>query len=109
MTHSTEPMLRDALEHLAADAQAQESYLREWGTWPSLDELALELDAVAGASEIWTPPVLRERVRLLDQKLDLMSGQEHAELWEAEALHAPEWAEVRRLAADALDALGGRS
>lgn len=99
-------MLRAALEHLAADAQGQERYLRELGTWPSLDELALDLGDVAEASETWSRPVLRERVRLLSQKLDAMSGEANAKLWEPEALHGPEWAEVRGLAADALAAFG---
>jgi hypothetical protein len=97
-------MLREALHHLAADAEAQEAYLRRTGTWPSLDELALDLDGVAGASEAWTPPALRERVRLLDRKLDEMSGQANAGLWRPEALYQHEWAEVRKLAADALAA-----
>jgi len=51
VARETEPTLRAALEHLAADADAQAEYLRELGTWPSLDELALELDEVAEASE----------------------------------------------------------
>jgi hypothetical protein len=109
MAHPTEPMLRGALEHLAADAKEQETHLREVGAWPSLDELALDLDTVALASEVWTPPLLRERVRLLDHMLEEMSGQEHAELWEGNALHGAEWAEVRRLAADALAAFGEHS
>lgn len=75
----------------------------------SRDELALELDDVAGASEVWAPLVLRVRVRVLDCQLDEMSGQEHAELWEGDALHGPEWAEVRALAADALAVLGRHS
>ncbi len=40
-------MLREALEHLGDDAEAQERHLRELGTWPSLDDLALDLDDVA--------------------------------------------------------------
>ena len=43
-------MLRQALERLAADAEAQKAYLRDLRTWPSLDELALELDDVAEAA-----------------------------------------------------------
>jgi hypothetical protein len=42
--------LADALTHLAADAQAQERYLRQLGTWPNLDELALEVDDAEAAS-----------------------------------------------------------
>jgi hypothetical protein len=50
MSDHTEEMLREALERLAADAETQADYLRQLGTWPSLDELALELDDVAEAS-----------------------------------------------------------
>jgi hypothetical protein len=57
---------------------------------------------VARASEFWAPPALRERVRLLSQSLDAMSGQENARRWQRQALHEPEWAEVRRRAAEAL-------
>jgi hypothetical protein len=106
---STEPMLRQALEHLAADAEMQEQYLRQLGTWPSLDELALELDDVASASEAWAPQELREAVQPVSRKLDEMSGEQNAELWEPEALRGNEWAEVRRLAARALVALGRHS
>jgi hypothetical protein len=98
----TKPLLGEALERLAGDAEEQEQYLRAIGTWPSLDELALELDDVSGASEGWVSPELRACVRLLDEKLDGMSGDEQAAMWEPEALTGPEWAEVRRLAADAV-------
>jgi hypothetical protein len=99
-------MLREALERLAADAETQAAYLRELGAWPSLDELALELDDVAEASESWASPTLRDRVRLLSRKLDEMSGEANARHWQPEALHEPEWAEVRGLAAEALAAFG---
>jgi hypothetical protein len=98
----TESLLREALERLAADAETQAAYLGQIGTWPSLDELALTLDDVAAASESWASPALRGRVRDLMQALDEMSGAENASHWRPEALHEPEWVNVRRLAADAL-------
>jgi hypothetical protein len=97
-------MLLSALTNLAADGEAQERYLRQLGSWPLLDELALELDDVARASEAWAPPTLQDRVRTLDRKLDEMSGEENASLWKPDALHGPEWAEVRKLAREALAA-----
>ena len=97
-------MLFKALKNLAADAEAQEHYLRQLGSWPSLDELALELDDAARASQAEAPPTLRERVLAVDRKLDEMSGEANASLWEPAALHRSEWAEVRRLATEALDA-----
>jgi hypothetical protein len=102
MALSDDPRLAVALGHLADDPLAQERYLREIGTWPSLDELALELDdAPPRAAETPVP------LTLLSDRLDEMSGRANARLWEPEALHGPEWEEVRRLAAEALSALGG--
>jgi hypothetical protein len=102
---TTRPMLRVALEHLAADPDAQADYLQQLGTWPSLDELALELDDVAGASEAWGTPELVGRVRALSSKLEQMSGQENAQLWQPEALQMTEWTHIRALARQALAAL----
>ena len=104
MSHPLEPRLREALVHLAEDAHAQEVYLRRIKTWPSLDELALDLDDVAEASEVWMPPELAERIRALSRLLDAMSGQPNKELWEPAALGGREWTRVRVLAASALDA-----
>ena len=58
MPDDTGPILREALEHLAADAEAQAAYLRKLGTWPSLDQLALEFDDVAEASGSPTFPTM---------------------------------------------------
>ena len=98
-------MLREALDRLAADPETQARYLRQLGSWPSLDELALELDDVAAASESWTSPALRDRVRLLSVKLSEMSGEANARLWQSESLHTAEWADVRALAAQALEVM----
>jgi hypothetical protein len=97
-------LAEEALTRLAADARSQEQYLRELGTWPSLDELALGLDDVEGASELLEEAI--ERVELLSEKLDAMRGPANARLWEPDALSGSEWEEVRRLAADALAAQG---
>ena len=98
-------MLREALERLASDPATQARHLRQSGSWPSLDELALELDDVAAASGSWASPSLRDRLRLLSMKLSEMSGDANANLWQADALHAPEWIDVRVLAAKALEAM----
>jgi hypothetical protein len=105
MTPDTEPMLREALGRLAADPETQAHYLRRLGSWPSLDELALELDDVAAASESWANPALRDHVRLLSMKLDEMSGEANARLWQSEALHTAQWADVRALASQALEVM----
>src|SRR6266851_5587066 len=84
-------MLEQALAHLAADPDAQAGYLKQLGTWPSLDELALELDDVAEASKPGMSSRLSEVVDRLSSRLDAMSGADHADLWEPNALHAAEW------------------
>jgi hypothetical protein len=105
MTPDTEPMLHEALERLASDPETQARHLRQLGSWPSLDELALELDDVAAASESWASPTLGHRLRLLSTKLSEMSGEANAHLWQAEALHTAEWADIRDRAAQALEAM----
>jgi hypothetical protein len=106
MSDPLEARLREALERLAADAESQESYLRGIGTWPSLDELALDLDDVAEAAVASLSLALRERVESLSRRLSEMSGSEYVRLWQSDALDGPEWAEVRSRASDALSALG---
>ena len=105
MAVENEPILRAALEHLAAEPGDQVRYLRQLGTGPSLDELALGLDDVAEASESWASSDVRDCVRVLATRLDEMSGEANAHLWDPEALDSPEWAVVRTLAVDALAAL----
>src|SRR5207244_10662977 len=102
----TEPLLRAAVANLAADPDAQAAYLRGLGTWPSLDELALELDDVAEAAVVGAPTPLRESVDRLSRRLDEMSGEANAHLWQPSALYAPEWADVRSLAQRALAVMG---
>lgn len=47
-----------------------------------------------------------EAIRLVDQLLDRMSGEENSSLWDFKALRtSPEWAEVRKLARAALATL----
>ncbi len=102
-------LLRDALERLASDSETQGRYLQSLGSWPSLDELGLELDDVAQAANSWVSPSLQDRVQRLSIKLAAMSGEQNARLWEPDALDGPEWAEVRALASAALDALNDQS
>jgi hypothetical protein len=65
----------------------------------------LELDDVAAAAESWAPPALCDHVRLLSMRLDEMSGEANAGFWQSEALHTAQWADVRVLAAQALEAM----
>jgi hypothetical protein len=97
-----------ALENLAKPAAEQEAYLRELGTAPCSDELALEFSEALCLIELEGD--VRSRLDELDAWLHSMSGSERAQLWQVSALHsAPEWAEVRRRAAEGLALLKERS
>jgi hypothetical protein len=99
--------LIETVRRLAAPREEQEAWLRDVGTWPCLDELALEFDDEL--SRI-SGPEARQRVttELLDALLRLdaylasISGEENARLWQPEALDGPEWDRVRALARRAL-------
>ena len=87
-----EKLLVEAVERLAAPADEQLAYLQNLGTYPLLDELALEFDDAFGPSRSASPasPWAGELKRL-DAKLSAMSGPDNAPLWTPQALHGPEW------------------
>jgi hypothetical protein len=101
MSEWTVPLLRDALERIASSAPEQERNLREFGTWPSNDELALELDDIREAAVQHLSNVVRGAVAALDAHFDAMSGPNP--VWDGPSLYtAPEWARARELAREAL-------
>ncbi|TDB77558.1 hypothetical protein [Micromonospora sp. KC723] len=108
--------LTRVVARLALAPDDQREYLRRAGVGGSVDELALQLEAVVALLEPLeeaelVDPAQAELARRIDQMLDLMSGADKAYLWEPEALStAPEWVEVRALAKEFLflpDPFGG--
>jgi hypothetical protein len=100
-----EKELVQSIKRLAAPADEQVAYLQRLGSFPSLDELALEFADMfgpAGTLSFNGPPGWVETLQKLDQRLDAMSGQDNAHLWIAQALDGTEWAQVRQLARKAL-------
>ncbi|MGW5390865.1 hypothetical protein [Streptomyces koyangensis] len=104
-------LLVDSLSGLADEAAAQAAWARRHGV--SADEFALDLDhalRTAGsrlAEAVGSTPTA-ETVRRLDTLLRDMSGPDQADRWEPGALATdPGWAEVRRLAREALAGLAG--
>ncbi len=101
--------LVEAIQRLAQDAAEQERWLREDGTWPSLDELVLTFDDVQGAAAA----LATEHLMDLDAvaQIDRVAAQVHemsgdSDVWEAAALRSdPAWEELRRLATGALESL----
>lgn len=100
--------LTAALVRLALPASAQASYLERLGTAPLADELALEF----GDFVPMLPKAVRdgaisesqaEAIRDVSGYIESFSTSENAGLWEISGLYtAPQWDELRRLAAIAL-------
>jgi hypothetical protein len=100
-------LLRDAVKHLAAEAEQQIQFLTAEQLGDA-DELALDLDAIAGTM----PSLVREGflsqetadiIQGLDKHLESFSGEVNAHLWSFEALsRTDEWQTARRLARSAL-------
>jgi hypothetical protein len=100
-----ETELIESVKRLAAPADEQVAYLRRLGSFPALDELALEFNDMvvpARATSSNAPSEWVEALHRLDERLDAMSGQANAKLWLAQALNGTEWAQVRELARAAL-------
>ena len=103
----TDRELVDTVKRLAAPAEEQVAYVRQLGSAPVVDELALEFDdefvrlrdTDAGGS---VPAPYLEALKELEVQLKRMSGPENAELWVEDALARPEWRTVRDLARRAL-------
>ena len=103
-------MLLQDLQKLASDA---ETMLKAFPPMiPAPDEVALEFDdhwefAQRFVEEGLITPKMRERVQTVDRFLSEMSERHDASLWTDEALRKrKEWKEVRRLAREALAAMG---
>jgi len=101
--------IRRTLANLAAAADKQLDYLKSVGdNAECVDELALEFhDDLLYLKQFIKQGRLSQEaaqaVSTVDDLLDRMSGEQNARLWTTDALvSASEWAEVRKLAADAL-------
>jgi hypothetical protein len=104
-------LLRDALTLLASPPRVQLEHLKALGVPEGIDELALEYDDIAASAEsMFKEGELDNHqcncVKQLNEFLAQFSGQNHADLWTPEALSsAPQWEQVRRMAADCLKQL----
>ena len=104
-THSE---LWQAVHTLSLPAKEQLDIIWAAGKLCGIDELAISfedfswlLDEGEGQSELTESELLA--LRLLDQKLDQMSGEANSSIWTVEALYSFEcWDEVRKLATAAL-------
>jgi hypothetical protein len=101
--------LRESLESLAAPGDVALSRLPEQCV--RSDELALDFDnfnsAYVGSFSAELSVAQREALSRVDQLFGHMSDKGNSHLWTDEAVRShPAWAEIRKAAAAALDALG---
>jgi len=100
--------LRAAVERLAAPAAIQVQFLKEFGTYPSADELGLLFhDLAVAASHLRSQNVISEQalasIRGLDEKITDFSGDSYSDEWDASALErSRNWADVREMASKTL-------
>jgi hypothetical protein len=97
----------DALKALACEPDVQLARFPDFVA--KVDELALEFDhwygVAQGLSKLTTDQIAR--LDAIDGRLKSMSGPQSARFWTEDALaHDPAWAELRKMAADALRVLG---
>lgn len=108
---ATIDQLKTAVTRLSSSHVEQIEYLRSIKTYPSADELALEFHDLALSIEhlqatYTISNAALSLVALLDKKLDSFSGENYAHDWNAHALASSRnWAEVRSIAKQLLDAL----
>jgi hypothetical protein len=101
-------VLSSTINILASAPEVQLRHLAAMGLPERIDEIALDFDAIAAASEdMLRCGELNEKelnsLKRIDFLLSAMSGSEDAVLWTPEGLRtAPEWTEVRRASAECL-------
>jgi len=108
-------MLIVELAALSSPAETQLDQLRRLGDQAGVDELALDYDAIAAAGEDMRQhseltAAQCHAVQELNEYLKSISGATNGPLWTPEALFvAREWADVRRMASEALRLLSNGS
>jgi hypothetical protein len=103
-------LLIPAIEMLAADAGVQREYLNKLGTYPCLDELALEFDDAyqpfKAQYDKSIPDTILVKIDAIDSALALLSDSGDVTLWDESSLDTKPWVEVRNLARDILYEIG---
>lgn len=101
--------LMKAINLLSSTKEQQVHYLRELGTYPSIDELALEFDDSykmykGGVSEgkFEELTTITPQLERIDYLLKTMSESNRQDLWSVEALESTQWNEIRDLAKSSL-------
>jgi hypothetical protein len=97
-------LLINSIKSLAFSSETQRDYLKQIGTFPSLDELALDFDDAYRpfVGELATHP--SNPITLSLQKINLLldSFSEDKTIWTEESLDNKSWTELRAIAASIL-------
>jgi hypothetical protein len=101
---------RYSLQALAQPSYVQLAIYPDWVV--KVEELALDYDHWYACVRPYTQYLSHDQKALLDEiahRFDALTGTANSSLWTEEALEmSREWAEIRRLAQDALTLLGWR-
>jgi hypothetical protein len=104
-------LLVRSLKILASNASQQKEYLRNLGTYPSTDEIAIEFDDAFKSFISYNEDEKLEgtefllKINLINDKLDSFSSLEGSEIWYVDSLDKESWCEIRQLAIDSISAL----
>jgi hypothetical protein len=96
--------LIDVLKTLSSNSDDQLAYLNEIGIPGNIDEIALEFDdmAILAKKKYKDGEITENQYKLieeLEQKIDLLSGEDNSNFWTEDSLrNAKEWEEIRKLA-----------
>jgi hypothetical protein len=103
-------LLMSAIEMLAANACVQREYLNKLGTYPCLDELALEFDDAyqpfKAQYDKSIPDTILVKIDAIDSALALLSDSEDVTVWDGSSLATKPWIDIRNLACDVLQKIG---
>jgi hypothetical protein len=100
--------LLSSIEWLAANPENQREYLKNLGSFPSLDELALEFDDVypafkaQTASQAIMPESILVKIENLDYALNLLSDSADKSVWDESSLDTENWVNIRNIASSVL-------
>ena len=86
------------IENLSQSSEDQIKYLKYSGTYPTVDELAIEFDDVLVALKGRTNERLVE-IESLNALLDDLNNKEDINIWKVKSIDTPPWEEIRKLVA----------
>ena len=85
------------IENLSLSSEAQIKYLKNLGTYPSVDELAIEFDDAFVTLKGRINEKLEE-IESLNSLLDELNNKGDTDIWNVKSLDTPPWEEIRKLA-----------